>query len=170
MTTTAKKTLVLVGLGVVVAAVVLWQALHMTQPRAFTVRSARIAALDVATRSGEIEFIHPKSGRRTTVTARNIPADCEITIDGRTADVSELRVGDAVAVRGLFYPYDQSARPQAVHVTRASPATQPTSLRSPLKEDTGTASGPCSATAQARRHGASPLSQRTLGEAAGGAA
>lgn len=129
VTTTAKKTLVLVGLGVVVAGVVLWQVLRMTRPRPFTVRSARIAALDVATRSGEIEFIHPKSGRRTTVTARNIPPDCEITIDGRPADVSELRVGDAVAVRGLFYPYDQSARPQAVYVTRTSPVTQPTTNR-----------------------------------------
>ena len=125
MTTTARKTLVLVGLGVVVVALLGWQITRLTQPRPFSIQSARITKLDVAARSGEVEFVHPKSGRLTTVTARNIPPDCEVSIDGSRADVSELRVGDAAAVSGLFYPWDQSARPQSIHVTRPAPATSP---------------------------------------------
>ncbi len=125
MTTAAgRKIAVLIALGVIVVAVLAWQITRLMRPRPFNLQSARITRLDLATRSGEIEFVHPKSGRTTTVTAQSIPADCAISIDGVHADVADLRVGDSVAVRGLFYPMDQSARPQEIRATRP-PATGP---------------------------------------------
>lgn len=124
MTATTRKIAVIVGLGVLVVAVLAWQVARLTRPRPFQLQSARITKLDLVTRSGEVEFVHPKSGRTTTVAARNIPADCTITIDGTRADVGDLRVGDTVAIRGLFYPADQSARPQEIRVTRP-PASAP---------------------------------------------
>jgi hypothetical protein len=120
-----RKIAVLVGLCVVVVAVLTWQIARLMRPRPFRVQSARIIKLDPAGRSGEIEFRHPKSGHLTTVAARNIPADCAIWIDGVRGDVADLRVGDTVAVRGLFLPADQSARPEEIRVTRV-PATGPT--------------------------------------------
>jgi hypothetical protein len=120
----AKKTLVFVGLGVVVVALLVWQIARLTKPRPFSLEAGKITKLDLATRSGEVEFVHAKTGRTMTVTARRIPPGCEILIDGRRADVGELRVGDIVAVRGLFYPRDQSAQPQSIRVTRSAPATQ----------------------------------------------
>jgi hypothetical protein len=107
-----------------VVALLGWQLVRLTRPRPFTIKSAKITKLDVAARSGEIEFTHPKSGCPTTVEARNIPPECEITVEGRPADVTALRVGDTVAVSGTFYPRDQSARPQAIHVTRSRPSTE----------------------------------------------
>jgi hypothetical protein len=124
VTPTTRKIALLVGLGALVVALLAWQIVRLTRPRPFHLQSARITQLDRATRSGELEFVHPKSGRTTTVTARNIPADCAVSIDGVRADLSDLRVGDIVAVRGLFYPADQSARPQEIRATRP-PATAP---------------------------------------------
>jgi hypothetical protein len=118
-----------VWLGVVLGIVVLagsgFYAWRATQPRHYELKRAKIVKLDVAARTGEIEFVHPKSGRTMTVAAHVIPPTCEITIDGQPAALTDVRVGDTVAVGGLIHA-DYSVDPQWVHVTRGGADTQPT--------------------------------------------
>jgi hypothetical protein len=123
LTGATRKIVVFVGLGVLVAAVLAWQIARIMWPRPYRLQAARITKLDLATRSGEIEFVHPKSGHTTTVAA-TIPAECTIWFDGTRADLADLRVGDTVAVRGVYYPASESARPLEIWATR-QPATVP---------------------------------------------
>lgn len=127
MSITARKIALLVVLAVIGLGLVAWEMTRLMRPRAFNVRSATITRIDPARRSGEVEFIHPKSGQLTIVAAENIPEDCEIEIDGHPATVDDVRVGDTVAITGMFYPQNQSAVPRSIHVTRMNAATQPTS-------------------------------------------
>jgi hypothetical protein len=134
VTAATRRIAVLIGLVALVVGVLAWQITRLMRPRPFHLLAARITKLDRASRSGEIEFVHPKSGRTTTVVARNIPADCVISIDGARGDVADLRVGDNVAVRGLFFPMDQSARPQEIRVTRSPPTRSATPAPGPAAQ------------------------------------
>lgn len=123
--TARRNTLIVGALGVVLVTAVAWRAARWGQPREYELKSAVVTRLDVQKRTGEIEFIHPRSGRTMTVSADRIPDDCEILVDGKDADLADVRVGDVVDVRGLVNPLDQSVRPHRVHVRRAVPATGP---------------------------------------------
>lgn len=101
-----------------------WQVAKLARPREYELKSATITKLNTATRSGEIEFIHPKSGRTQKVSAQHIPEDCEVLINGQPAELSDVQVGDTVAVRGLVYP-DYTVEPRWVRVTRQAPQSQP---------------------------------------------
>lgn len=126
MTPTQRKAAILVGLGVVLVIAVVWRVVLWTQPREYELKSAVVTRLDVPGRSGEIQFVHPKSGRTMFVAADHIPEDCEILINGERATLADVRVGDTVAVRGLVNPLNQSVQPEWVHVTRAADAPGPT--------------------------------------------
>lgn len=124
MTSKLNKSMTIGGIVVVLIGLLVWQAIRMTRPRQYTLENATITRLDLATREGEIEFVHPKSGRTIPVTGQ-IPPDCPITIDGKPADLADVRVGDKVSVCGLIY-VDYSLKPLWVHVTRTGATSQPT--------------------------------------------
>lgn len=115
-----RKWAVLAGLGAVLIAAVVWRAILWAQPRAYELKSAVVTRLDVPGRNGEIQFVHPKSGRTAIVGADHIPDTCEILINGEKATLSDVRVGDTVAVRGLVYPLTRAVEPQRILVTRGT--------------------------------------------------
>lgn len=126
MSPTRRKAVVLIGLGAALVVAVVWRVVLWTQPREYELKSAVVTQLDVQARSGEIQFVHPKSGRTMLVAADHIPEDCEILINGQRATLADVHVGDTVAVRGLVNPLNQSVQPQWVHVTRSSDTPEPT--------------------------------------------
>jgi hypothetical protein len=126
----ARKGLLLALLGLLVVAGVAWQAWRLAQPRIYTLKSATITKMDAERRTGEVEFVHPKSGQTMRVTAANIPPDCEISINGVPATLADVRVGDTVAVHGTLYA-DQTVKPDWVRVKRAAATTQPASASAP---------------------------------------
>lgn len=107
----------------VVVAAVAWQVRKLAQPKEYELKSATVTKFDAAQRSGEIEFIHPKSGQAMTVTAKDIPPDCVVLINGTQGTLADVRVGDTVAVRALMY-WNQSVVPQRIRVMRPETATQ----------------------------------------------
>jgi hypothetical protein len=120
--------------GVIVVAAAAWQVRKLAQPREYELKSATVTKFDAVQRTGEIEFIHPKSGQAMTVTAKDIPPDCVVLINGAQGTLADVRVGDTVAVRGLIYA-DHSVKPQRIRVTRpetttqTAPATAPAALK-----------------------------------------
>jgi hypothetical protein len=138
-----RKTLLLIVLGVVVLGLVAWQASRALRPREYTLQNARLVKLDVAARTAEIEFVHPKSGRTQALNGR-VPDDCPITINDQPATLEQLRPGDVAAVRGTVYS-DRVVQAQWVKVTRsasqpARPATAP-STPSPAQSASAPADG-----------------------------
>lgn len=133
MSPTARKSLLLVLLGIVVVGAVAWQAWRLAQPRVYTLKSAIITKMDAERRTGEVEFVHPKSGQTMRVTATAIPADCEISINGVPATLADVRVGDVVAVHGTVYS-DQTVKPDWVRVRRNMESTQPATASAPASD------------------------------------
>ena len=123
VTPVARKALMLSVFGVIVVAAAAWQVRRLAQPREYEAKFATVTKFDAAQRSGEIEFIHPKNGQVMTVTAKDIPPDCVVLINGTQGTLADVRVGDTVAVRGLIYA-DHSVKPQRIRVTRPETATQ----------------------------------------------
>ncbi|MDX2201097.1 MAG: hypothetical protein SF069_19250 [Phycisphaerae bacterium] len=76
---------------------VLQQTMGMNRRTEFTLMS-----LDVAARTAKIEVVLPKNGKRITLSAE-VPADCEIYVDGVPAAMSEIRVGDRGEAEGVIY-------------------------------------------------------------------
>lgn len=136
---------------VVVAGVGLY-ARKLARPREFELKSATITKLDFERRGdeivvahGEIEFVHPKSGQKMTVSGV-IPADCPIQVNGEPGRLAELRIGDRIAVRGTL-ALDRSIRPQWVSVQRDVAASQPGAVTARPFEPRAPASDPRSAPA-----------------------
>jgi hypothetical protein len=123
VTRVARKAVILTLFGVIVVALAAWQVRRLAQPHEYELKTATVTKFDAAQRSGEIEFIHPKNGQAMTVTAKDIPPDCLVLINGVQATLADVRVGDTVAVRGLIYA-DQSVKPQRIRVTRPETTTQ----------------------------------------------
>lgn len=85
--------------------------------------SGRIVAIDAASRRAELEFAHPKTGQIIRL-AGDVPPDCEVRIDGRPAELADLRPGDNVVVFGSLYRLTGSVTAKWVRATRNT-ATSP---------------------------------------------
>ena len=129
----ATKGLLLALLGVIVVGGIAWQVWRLSRPRIYTLKFATITKMDAAQRTGEVEFVHPKSGQTMRVTAANIPAECEVSINGAPAMLADIRVGDTVSVHGTLYA-DQSVKPDWIRVKRSTDTTQPATATSPARE------------------------------------
>jgi hypothetical protein len=70
------------------------------RPQVRTVEGT-IVQLDAETRHGVIEIRHPRTGQHITIRGE-VPADCEIRIDGHTARLSDLKAGERVRVQGTI--------------------------------------------------------------------
>jgi|GEM_PF-3480042 hypothetical protein len=124
VTQTAKKALVVGIIVVVVAGVASWRAVsRRPAPRTREIAGATIRMLDVARQTAEVEFAHPKTGRRIRLTGTLAPG-CEILVDGQPATLADLRVGDLADVHGTVYP-DYSVQADRVRVYRAATVTRP---------------------------------------------
>jgi len=124
VTQTTKKVLVVGIIVVVVAGVASWRAVRRRPaPRTREITGATIRTLDVARQMAEVEFAHPKTGRRIRLTGTLAPG-CEILVDGQPATLADLQVGDLVDVRGTVYP-DYSVQADRVCVYRALSDTSP---------------------------------------------
>ncbi len=89
---------VLVAIGVVAAFA--WQ---KAAPRELT-SAGRITAVDHATRTGEIEIIHPRTGQAFLIAAEVDPNAELIGIDGAPIVIAELEPGMQVTATGMLYP------------------------------------------------------------------
>jgi hypothetical protein len=124
MSQSAKKTVVVGAIVVVVLAVAGWRVSRLRQPpRVRELAGVTITMLDVAKQTAEVEFVHPKSGRTIRLSGTMAPG-CQIFIDGQPARLADVRVGDVATVHGTVYP-DYSVQADLVRVTRAGPSTQP---------------------------------------------
>ncbi len=121
-----RKALLLTLLGVGILGFVGWRMLSMGKPRVRDLEGVTITQLDADARVAEIEFVHPKTGRKHTL-ASDVPVDCEIVVDGLPARLAALRVGDVVDVRGEIRRslFGVEVTPLRVQVQRAPATTQP---------------------------------------------
>lgn len=77
-----------------------------------------VARIDLQTRIASIELVHPKTGRRLQIDGA-VPPDCDIRIDGKSARLSDLRVGEQATVEGVIH-WNGSISANWVRVTRAA--------------------------------------------------
>lgn len=90
--------------------------------------SGKIVSLDVATRRGEFEFVHPKNGQPIKLVG-DIAPECAITIDGATANLADLRVGESARIYGRLSRLSGEVVAQRVQVERAGrSSSQPSSV------------------------------------------
>jgi len=87
----------LVGLAVVIAlgAIVAHRSLQPIEREI----DGTIAEIDLESRTAALEFTHPKTGQTMTIRGE-VPADCDIRIDGRPATLRDLRIGERISVHG----------------------------------------------------------------------
>ena len=90
----------LVGLVVVAVAggVYMWK---VAQPVHAEIRG-KILSMDVATRTGQIEYVHPKNGNVYELTG-TVATDCKILIDGKPGSLDAFKPGDKIDAKGLVY-------------------------------------------------------------------
>ena len=90
----------LIGLVVVIIAsgVYVWK---VAQPVHATIRGT-ILSIDVAERTGQIQYVHPKTGEVYELSGR-VPAECKIVVDGKPGTLDDLKAGDKIQAEGLVY-------------------------------------------------------------------
>ena len=134
MDSAGKKILLLSIIGVVAAGAIVWQVVRaVPRARAAKIDSAVITFIDPKTRRAEIEFIHPRSGRVTTISGTLAPNGV-VTINGQAATVDDLRVGDRASVGGMFHP-DATVVAEWVRVTRPEGASSTQPASAPLESE-----------------------------------
>ncbi len=117
------RTVVIIAVIVVVVAIAAWQAARALRPRNLRIESARITKFDPVTRKGEIEFVHPKSGRTMTVSG-SVAESCTITINGAPATIADVQVGDVATVEGVVFA-TRTVEAHSVSIERSQPEAQP---------------------------------------------
>jgi hypothetical protein len=93
---------VVAAAGIGVAAVVaISLALQGATGTAHTVEGI-VSHIDLSTRTAAIELIQKKTGLPIEVSSQ-VPPNCDIRIDGRPADLADLRVGQRVRVHARLH-------------------------------------------------------------------
>lgn len=144
MGTESRKRIATALIGVAVLATAgLGYAYRELRPKVHTVEGT-IVQLDPESRRATIEIRHPRTGQLIDVRGE-VPADCEIHIDGQPASLADLKLGERARVQGTITVNGRiTARWVRVHRTE-----QPTG---PSLEPPGTPSmgAPTEASAPAR--------------------
>lgn len=129
MTKDMKTRIIVAVIGVAIVVVVGTQ-YRKTRTKSLHQTQGTILSIDVASRQATIEFVHPKSGQRFQL-AGDVPADCNIHIDGKPATLADLKVGEQVRVEGTV-GRDKHVVAKSVWVTRAPTTTSaPTATTRP---------------------------------------
>lgn len=126
MSQRANKTLLVIGVLVVVLGIGAWQAYRaIPKPHVREISGATVTAVDATARTATIKFTHPKSGQEMELSGIALP-DCRVYVNDRPAELTDVHVGDEVAVRGTVYTFP-TVRVEAewVKVIRHGSATQP---------------------------------------------
>jgi hypothetical protein len=136
VTAAQRKLLIIVVICTAVVAIVAMVVQRAVAPREYTIRTATITAIDAATRTGTIEFVHPKSGQKMSVTA-SIPPESPITINGAPGRFEDVHIGDQIEARGRYAMGRTTAL--SVKVTRSTAATGPAPATTPAGTPAGSA-------------------------------
>lgn len=97
--------------------------------------SGTVSAIDAASRRVTIRVVHPKTGQQIELTGE-VPADCPITIDGKTATLAAVQIGDVAEAEGVLARSNQRIVASNVKIKRAAaPGSAPAS--SPTRAATG---------------------------------
>jgi hypothetical protein len=125
MRTEARRRVVIALVGVAALIVGgLYYAQRMLSTRVRTVEGT-LVQLDPAAHRAAIEIRHPKTGQLISIRG-DVPAECDIRIDGRAATLADLRLGERVRVQGTI-TVDGRVTADWVRVTRAAQPAGPTS-------------------------------------------
>jgi hypothetical protein len=98
MTKSRTSKAVLVGCGVAVLVIVGLFWVRSSRPK-FREAQGIFTFVDVTARRASIEVVNPKSGAAVEVTGE-VPAECEISINGAAVTMADLRVGDEAIICG----------------------------------------------------------------------
>ncbi len=115
MTSTKKTRIIAVAGGILLVVAVGLVAARLVLRERHVAHVVKIVRIDVPTRTAAIELIHPRTGQPLEIEGV-VPLGCEITIDGRPADLGELIVGEQAFVEASIR--GNSITPQRVAVTR----------------------------------------------------
>ena len=122
MTQKAKQRLI----GVLVVVLILGGgAIYAMAPRTVKVKGT-LVSVDPAARTATLRYVEKKTGQTKEIVGRAAP-DCQVTLDGRSVPLTDLRPGDEVEVRGK-HTLLAGAAAQSVQAHR--PAGGPTSAAS----------------------------------------
>jgi hypothetical protein len=121
---TTKKALAIGAVLIVILAVAGWQLRKSQGPRVRELAGATLTMIDAAKGSAEIEFVHPKSGRKLKLTGTMAPG-CQILIDGQPAQLADVRVGDVADLKGTVYSTFSGYSVQADRVSIRRSSSQP---------------------------------------------
>ncbi len=128
VTQSARKGLILTAIAVIIIAGLSWKLLKRPKSQEREITGARITKLDSATRTADIEFLHPKSGTDIKLHGTAAP-DCEILINDQPATFADLRVGDVATLKGVYSGSKVEAK--SVHVRRGTAQSRPASSTAP---------------------------------------
>jgi hypothetical protein len=121
-----RRVIVLLAGGLCALGVVGGVAWAVVRPRTYTLKSGTIVALDLARRTGTVEFML-KSGQVQRVEAY-VPEGCPILIDNQPGTIEQVRPGDSVAAVVTRYANQIRARQVEIfHAAPAAPASPPAS-------------------------------------------
>jgi hypothetical protein len=80
--------------------------------------NATIVSIDAVNRTASIAFVHPKTGQ-TLELKGSVPPECDIQINGKPAQMSDLKSGERAEVNGTIRR-DMTLSANWVRVTRAA--------------------------------------------------
>jgi len=93
-------------------------------------RRGIITKVDYASRKGSLKFVHPKTNDAIEVPGEIAP-DCVIEIDGKPAQITDVRVGDSAIVRASVRSGNVIV--SGLKIIRA-PASQPAAAHAPSSD------------------------------------
>jgi hypothetical protein len=80
-----------------------------------------VLSISPATRIAAMEYVHPKNGNKYTLSAQ-IPMNCEIVVNGRPSQLSDIHAGDVVTATGTI-DNEKKILAKRVRVERPAEAT-----------------------------------------------
>ncbi|MCO6435613.1 MAG: hypothetical protein J5J06_00820 [Phycisphaerae bacterium] len=120
--------------GIAAVGLLVWGGFYVydeARPRVVSA-NATITAIDVPARTASVQFIHPRSGRKMTVSG-DVAPDCEIMVAGKPAKLSDVPVGSIAKVTAIRHAEGGAT---ATHIIvedkpRTTPAEDPEAASSP---------------------------------------
>ncbi len=128
MSSNVVKVLIVIAIAVLIGVVVGVARQFVGGKRVYTVEGV-ITYLEPETRMAGFEFKHPRDGSLREKTAK-VPADCEILLNGKPAEMKDLKVGDRGKVVGSWTKRTKELIPLSVRINREGASPQPSTSAS----------------------------------------
>lgn len=123
---------VLVVIVLIIGGVTYYRQMSKMTTREIT---GRVLAIDVASRKAAMEFTHPKTGKTFQLDG-HVPPECDIQIDGKPAQLTDLKVGETIDVFGTLYR-NGNMEAKWVKVSRTASQPSPAPSSSPAATQPG---------------------------------